>query len=109
MPGVYSNSDSLRASWRKVQYLVDLFWKRWLRSYFPTLQARTKWTTEKEDLKVGELVLLYQESLPKLSWPLGRIVEVYPGKDGHVRSSYINKLIKFDVFVFRGKIIYYLV
>ena len=38
-------------------------------------------------VETGDLVLLRDEGLvPRLKWPMGRIVEVFKGKDGIVRS-----------------------
>ncbi len=31
----------IRRRWRQVQYLSDLFWKRWIREYLPLLQERS--------------------------------------------------------------------
>lgn len=33
----------VRRHWRQVQYLSDLFWKRWTQEYLPLLQERQKW------------------------------------------------------------------
>lgn len=37
--------DKLYSSrrWSQVQYLMNLFWKRWVRVYLPLLQERQKW------------------------------------------------------------------
>lgn len=32
-----------RKRWRQIQYLADIFWRRWTREYLPTLQLRSKW------------------------------------------------------------------
>jgi hypothetical protein len=37
------------------------------------------------DLKPGDVVLVINPNLPRGHWPLGRFIEVFPGKDGHVR------------------------
>ena len=37
-------------------------------------------------MEVGDLVLLADESIPRGKWPLGRIVEVIPSRDGLVRT-----------------------
>lgn len=35
--GLFKEVDLyIRRRWRQVQYLVDLFWKRWVKEYFPT-------------------------------------------------------------------------
>ena len=63
-------------------------WRRWLKECVPALNSRPKWTSEVQDLKVGDVVLLIQpDDAPRGLWPLGRIVEVYPGRDGHTRVA----------------------
>lgn len=37
------------------------------------------------DIDVGTLVVLKEDNLHPLSWPLGRVVSVYPGPDGLIR------------------------
>ena len=40
-PGVFNKEDVYsRRRWRQVQYMSDIFWKRWLKEYLPTLQER---------------------------------------------------------------------
>ena len=73
--------------WRQVQLLADLFWKRWLREYLPTLHNRSKWHKAPTDLKLNALVLLVDDNIPRGRWNLGRILETYPGPDGLVRVA----------------------
>ena len=40
----------------------------------------------KKDVQPGDIVLMVSSDTPRGRWPLGRILEVYPGKDGHIRS-----------------------
>ncbi len=38
-PGLFQKSDLyIRRRWRQVQYLSDLFWKKWIKEYLPLLQ-----------------------------------------------------------------------
>ncbi|XP_015775684.1 PREDICTED: uncharacterized protein LOC107353815 [Acropora digitifera] len=87
-PGYFEKSDNYsRRRWRQVQYLADLFWKRWTREYLPSLQERQKWEKASRNFAVGDVVLVLDESLPRCSWPLGRVIEVFPNRsDGLVRS-----------------------
>ena len=62
-------------------------WRRWLKECIPALNSRPKWTSEFRDLKVGDVVLVIQPDTPRGRWPLGRIAEVYPGRDGHTRVA----------------------
>ena len=84
-PDVFGSHDLYsRRRWRQVQYLADLFWRRWIREYLPSLQCRQKWLKEKKNLKVGDIVLIV-EDLPRNKWLMGRISEAFPGKDQLVR------------------------
>lgn len=86
-PGIFDKDDlSCRRAWRQAQYLANLFWRRWTSEYLPTLLERKKWNTPRRNLAVGDLVLLADESFPRGKWPLGRIVEVMPSRDGLVRT-----------------------
>jgi hypothetical protein len=76
-----------RRRWRQVQYLADIFWQRWLREYLPTLQLRQKWLKPTRNLSVGDIVIVANNNTSRQSWPLGRVVEVYKGQDGLVRSA----------------------
>ena len=45
VPGLFQKDYVyIKKRWRQVQYLSDLFWKRWIREYLPLLQERQKWT-----------------------------------------------------------------
>ena len=49
-------------------------------------QVRQKWAGEKRNARVGDLVLLKEEGEMRGHWPMGRVVDVHPSKDGLVRS-----------------------
>lgn len=77
--------SNMRKRWRRVQELMRHFWHRWLKEWLPSLNRRKKWTEKKPDLQVNDMVLTIEKDTVRGQWPLGRIIEVYPGKDGHVR------------------------
>lgn len=66
--------------WKQVQFIADSFWRRWSREYLVLLQERQKWVKPKENVSVGDIVLL-MDSTPRSSWALGRITDVV--KDNH--------------------------
>ena len=74
-----------RKRWRRVQELIRHFWHRWLSEWIPGLRSRKKWRLSSQDFAVGDIVLVIQSGTVRGNWPLGKIVEVYPGSDGHVR------------------------
>ena len=79
-----------RQRWRRIQELVRHFWHRWLKEWVPELNPRRNWFHAQRDLTVGEVVLVVSPDSPRGHWPLGRIVEVFPGKDGHVRVATVQ-------------------
>ena len=93
-PGRSSRSDnSSMRRWRQVQYLADLFWRRWLREYLPSLQQRQKWNKLQRNVEVNDIVLVLDEKTFRCSWPLGRVLEVHTNKeDGLVRSAKIKTI-----------------
>ena len=85
-PGLFVESDSYsRRRWAQVQYLADIFWKRWRRGYLPLLQQRQKWFNPKRNFAVGDTVIVVDDSSPRNVWPIGRITEVFPDNRGMVR------------------------
>ena len=82
---VDSEPFDVKKRWRRIQELVKHFWGRWMKEWLPLLHSRKKWCTANSDVKEDDLVLVIQEGLARGHWPLGRILQVYPGKDNHVR------------------------
>jgi hypothetical protein len=76
--------------WRRVQELITHVWRRWMREWLPGLQPRKKWTRAKENVKRGDVVLVVQANNPRGSWPLGRVTEVHPGRDGRVHVAEVK-------------------
>ena len=91
-PGVFTEKDNYSCRrWRQVQYLSNLFWRRWTREYLPSLQQRQKWHKVQGNLAINDIVLLMDESLPRSGWPLGRVLEVYYNqRGGLVRSAKVK-------------------
>ena len=54
------------------------------------LNAQRKWTEEKKDLTVGEVVLCLEPGFPRGKWPLGRIEQIHLGPDGHVQVAHVR-------------------
>ena len=86
-PGVFNKDDQYaNRRWRQVQYLSDVFWKRWCKEYLTQLQERQRWSTPGRNFCVGDVVLIVDDTSPRNSWPLGRILETFPDKKGFVRQ-----------------------
>ena len=80
MTGVEATENQYRQS----QAIVEHFWKRWLKEYVPHLTERRKWTTDRRNVEVGDLVLIIEPNTPRGQWPLGQVLETYPDKRDNV-------------------------
>lgn len=86
-PGVFHKDDQyVNLRWRQIQYLADVFWKRWCKEYLTQLQERQRWSSPGRNFCVGDVVLIVDDTSPRNSWPLGRIVETFPDGNGLVRQ-----------------------
>lgn len=73
---------------RRMQFWEEVkkeFWEKWTMLIFGQMVPSHKWRKEARDLVVGDVVLMKEETLASRSYRLGRVEEVFPGKDGHVR------------------------
>ena len=82
--------DCSKRRWRQVQYISEIFWKRWIKEYLPALQERAKWMKPRRSLEIGDLVLIADENVHHGKWPLGKVDDVFRGKDGHVRLAKVQ-------------------
>ena len=107
-PGLFSADDLFcNRRWKQVQYLSDLFWRRWSREYLPLLQSRQKWRQDTNPHEVDDLVLLVDQLLPRNQWSMGRIVEVFKDKKGSVRSAkvLVAQMKGLDKHILKSKVI----
>ena len=81
----------LRKSFKTAQAYAEMIWKRWTREYLPQWNQRSKWSKEYvRNLKEVELVWLVDDSVKRCEYKLGRIIEIFTGNDGVVRSARVK-------------------
>ena len=86
-PGVFDKNDLyVRRRWKQVQYMSDLFWKRWCQEYLPLMQERQKWCKRRRSFTPGDVVMIVDPCAPRGSWILGRVLEVMADSKGLVRA-----------------------
>ena len=71
--------------WRRVQFLAQVFWRRWSAEYVLSLNRRHKWKVRKSCISVGDVVLV-KDKTKRNCWPVGRVSNVRKSCDGLVRS-----------------------
>ena len=77
---------SPRDRWKYVLEIRNHFWKRFSEEIVPLLRTRTKWSEEKENLEVDDVVLEFSENSPRHAWKMLRVSKVFPSEDGLVRK-----------------------
>lgn len=71
--------------WRRLAQMYQQFWNRWSTEYLNNVQQRYKWKIIKNDIAIGDMVLLKEDNMPPNKWRLCRIEQLHPGSDSHTR------------------------
>ncbi|XP_038071933.1 uncharacterized protein LOC119740637 [Patiria miniata] len=88
---VYPARDLLsRRHWKHSQVLADHFWSRFIGLYLPSLQIRQKWQRDGAEMKPDDVVMIVDPALSRAQWPIGRVVDTFPGPDGRVRTASVR-------------------
>ena len=77
---------------KRVQYietLVEHFWGRWRREYVTTLRNHQQTYKKRKSLvpEIDDVVLIFEEKVPRQNWCLGRVMEILPSRDNQVRGA----------------------
>ena len=113
---VYEETEkSLNNRVKYLNNLISHYEKRWKKEYLTELREyqRNHDRLPAKQIKIGDVVLIEDEGLPRTKWRMGKVHELLTSKDGHVRGcklrvhnenrkiSYlnrpINKLCYFEV------------
>lgn len=86
-----SGENYCKRRWAQIQYMSDIFWKRWIKEYLPTLALRQKWLKGKLSVKKGDLVLLREPNCSRGMWPMALVEETMTSHDGIVRSCIVKR------------------
>eukprot|EP00117_Sycon_ciliatum_P037273 scpid66064/ scgid27914/ len=78
-----------RHRWEVVQRTAEQTWRRWLKEFVPSLNVRQRCHRVGRTVKKGDVVLYMAQDTPRGTWPLGRVLNVFPGPDGHVRVVHL--------------------
>ena len=81
------NNKELRYAHQRTIKLVRTFWNRWATDYKTTLKHRSKWTKDKDDIKVDQIVIISDDQKPRHRWRMGRVIRADKSEsDGRVRT-----------------------
>ena len=79
--GLYS-----RKRWKRVQFLANQFWNRFKKEYLRAQQQRQKWNKTHRNVKIGDIVVLYDDGLFLVPWRVGKVIETVVDEDKLVRK-----------------------
>lgn len=79
--GARSNAIDLISRWECQSEALEKFWHFWSSNYLRNLPP-FKGSSGKRGIQVGEVVLIRDEMYPRLKWPMGLVMKVFPGLDG---------------------------
>ena len=51
-----------------------------------SLSISNKWKVERPSIKIGDVVFISDGNVQRGNWPMGRITQVHPGRDGLIRT-----------------------
>ncbi|KOB64567.1 Iris-A [Operophtera brumata] len=49
------------------------------------ISARSKWKQANKSIRLNEVVIIHDAKLPPGKWLMGRVIELHPGSDSHIR------------------------
>ncbi|XP_036140324.1 uncharacterized protein LOC118644157 [Monomorium pharaonis] len=84
-PSLLHLRENRLSRWQLVRHITERFWRVWTSDYLNTLQQRGKWRKVQANIKIGQMILLRNATLPPCKWELGRVTQIHPGPDGLVR------------------------
>ena len=73
-----------------MQSLVESYWNKWVRNYFPSLLVQQKWHHGKRNIEVGDIVIIQDKKAPRGTWKLGKVSNTFKGVDDKVRKIEIQ-------------------
>ncbi|GFW86207.1 DUF5641 domain-containing protein [Trichonephila clavipes] len=80
------NSRDLRKRMKyRIKLLSDLR-QRFRKEYLSELIQKQNDNRVREP-RIGEMVLIGNDNKKRLSWPIAKIIELIPGRDGEIRSA----------------------
>nr|XP_053608986.1 uncharacterized protein LOC128674488 [Plodia interpunctella] len=82
---VIETPEDGRTRWHLTNELFKQIWKKWRSEYLTELNVRSKWRRQQTNIQIGDLVTIQDENLSPGKWPMARVTELHPGKDGLVR------------------------
>ena len=86
-----------------VERILNGFWKKWHRDYFPTLIVRQKWHVDRRNVSIGDVVIVQDTNSLRGQWKLAQVIEVESSRDGKVRDVTLRYKLKRPGVEYKGQ------
>ncbi|CAM1327216.1 Uncharacterised protein r2_g3624 [Pycnogonum litorale] len=85
VPTMYA--EELRTRMQQRELRLTEFWILWQKEYIRNLPHVVSKFTAKGNIGIGSVVLIREDNLKRLKWPMARVIELHSGRDGKVRCA----------------------
>ena len=77
---------------RYIDSILDHFWARWCKEYLDILRENQRRESARHSAvpNVNDIVIVYDEKMPRQSWRLGKIMAVITSNDGKIRGAEVK-------------------
>ena len=69
--GPFKQTSNPKHRYEFVQRIIDAFWRKWTRDFFPSLIVSQRWHTARRNVLVGDVVLIQDANQVRGNWKLG--------------------------------------
>ena len=91
---ILSTYNSLTKRLNHNRFLLGQFTRRWRNEYLTSLREQAAKGSNSGDanskLKVGDIVILKDDSIQRAFWKLAKVETLLPGRDGTVRAAIVT-------------------
>ncbi|KAL5490724.1 hypothetical protein EMCRGX_G015900 [Ephydatia muelleri] len=88
------STEQLSQRARYLKTVLDNFWRRWRIEYLLELRETHRYANtrvaQNKVIAVGDIVLVYESSLPSTFWRLAKVEKLIKGTDGEIRGAFIR-------------------
>ena len=87
---ITSDQRVLNALLKQQHRYLEQVWKTWREEYLRNLGTVNNKVNHTDCVKVGELVMVSHQGLPRTVWNIGVIEKLTTGRDGRVRTAHVR-------------------
>jgi len=86
-----STADSSTKRYKHLENILNEFWRIWKRDYLLQLrQTQNVNKTSGANPKINDIVIIYEDKIPRQLWKIGRIKELLKSKDSQIRGAKVK-------------------